>query len=132
MRVYTFRQNLNAPLPRGKLDGVGNEVPNHLLYTTGVSGDSVRPRIERCLQLDSLGFGRRAHRVGHRFYYQWKIHRSNFNGKLPCNNARDVKDVLDYPALRLEVTLNDLHRPLSAPRIQIPSTQELYPAGHRV
>src|SRR5262245_46377334 len=63
VRVYSFQARFDAAYLRGELDGVGEQVPDHLLQASGVAGDLADFGGEISLERDPFGVRRRANRL---------------------------------------------------------------------
>src|SRR2546429_9047246 len=52
VRIYPLHADLDFAAVRSEFDGIGDQVPNHLLQPPRIAGDSVNARINDLLQRD--------------------------------------------------------------------------------
>ncbi len=120
--------DLDPARPGGELDGVGEQVPDHLLQPVGVAEDRARQRADRDVEEDPLGVGRRAHGLERGVDDAAQLDRLEVEPELAGDDARDVEQVVDQ--LRLERALRSIVSSARAPAaaIELAGAQHLHPA----
>jgi hypothetical protein len=125
---------LHAPQPDrhtaslgGELDGVGEQVPHHLLEPLGISLHGARSGLELELEVDVPGHGRRAHRVQRRLHHGGQLHRLHVQAHPPGDDARDVQQIIDDLRLGPGAALHRLQGPRLLVRGQRGGAQDAGP-----
>ena len=126
-----LQAHVDAPLGRGELDRVREEVPHDLVEPAGVRGEGARARVQHGLHPDGLGLDRGLERVEHGLDHGRGIHRLHLEPHLAGDDPRDVEDVGDEPALEAGVAVDDLDPLLDLRRGERALAQEAGPAHDR-
>jgi len=127
VRVDPRDEHLDLPPLGGELDGVGEQVPDHLLEAVGVASD--RPqRVEDPLQADPLGLGGGADRFERRLDQRHQLDRPHVEPHLPRGDARDVQEVLDELGLGVDAPRDGRQAAVDDLRFVRTETEHLRPA----
>ena len=97
---------------RRELEGVAQEVGEHLLQASGIAPQQVRGALHRTGHLDAPRLGRRAHRVDGDLDDTGRLDESHLERELTRRDTADVEEVVDQAALVQRVSLDDVERPL--------------------
>src|SRR5215813_11740578 len=95
VRVYAFQSDLDTAALIRELDGVREQVPNHLLQTVGIAGDLPDVTVEALVNRDAFGFRSRAHDLLRLLNRIRHVHRTDFQLQLAGDGARGIQQVLD-------------------------------------
>ena len=117
-----------APLG-GELDGVGQQVPHHLLETVRVGRD-VADVSNRRREHDALLLGHGPQCFDRAFNRAGDARRHEVEPQLAAHDARDVNHVFDEPRLRARVAHDNLQRAFEVGRRL--GQRDLGPSEHRV
>ena len=116
---------------RRELDGVGGEVPDHLLQAIGIAEHgAVEVRVR--LELHALGGRRRTDGIERRVDDRRQLHRPQLETQLAGHDARDVEDVGDQLFLDVRVALDGLQRAGHRGAVQLAHAQQPRPAEHGI
>ena len=85
---------------RGELDGVREQVPEHLLETLGIAHDVAPRRILDELEAYALGVGRGGHRPDRRLHDGRDVHGPQVELELAGDDPRHVEQLVDDLVLR--------------------------------
>src|SRR5262245_33838962 len=132
VRVNALQPRFDAASLRGELDGVGEEVPDHLLQANGVAGDLADFVREISLERDTFGVRRRADRLNRLLNYRDQVNWPDLQPELAADDAGRVEQVIDQLRLRLSVPLDDLRRLLDLQGVQPAVAQKSCVSEHRV
>src|SRR5262245_26706477 len=110
--VDALKAHLDTASWRGELDGVGEEVPDHLLQAGEVTGNLTNFGREISLYRYPFSIRRRLDRLNRLLNYRIRVHWSKIKPELSTNDAGRVEQVLDQLQLRLPTTLDDVQRML--------------------
>ena len=124
--------HVDAPTLGRELDGVGQEIPDHLLQAIGVARHRPGPRVERGDQGQILARGGGAHGLDRRLHHRDRVHDPDFEAQLAADDPRDVEQVLDQLALSARVPLDGLERARGRRGVEARGTQGHRPAQHGV
>jgi hypothetical protein len=120
----------HAAAGRRELDGVRQQVPDHLLQPRGIGADA-DGRAGPHLDLNFLRHRRRRDRVDGAVRDRDEIHALHLEPHVARHAARDVEDVVHDPRLRLRVALDGLHRLRRARLIEVAAREHPRPPEHR-
>src|SRR5262247_3113691 len=132
VRVNALQARFDAASLRGELDGVGEQVPDHLLQARWVAGDLADFRGEISLERDPFGVRRRVDRLNRLLNYRDQINRPDLQPELAADDAGRVEQVINQLRLRLSATLDDLRRLLDLLSVQPAVAQHSGVSEHRV
>ena len=114
VRIYPLHADLNFAAVRSELDGIGDQVPDHLLKPPRIAGDSVDARIDDLLQRDGFGLSRDPHAFDSRPDHFGKIDRLHIEAHPSAFDPGDVEQVFDQLRLSSDRPFDGRH---SAARI---------------
>ena len=95
VRVDALQPDLDTAAAAGELDGVGQQVPQHLLQPIGVARDRPDAGIEDGLDAHALGVGGRLHRRDRVVDDHRQLHRLDVQADLARDDPRHVQHVVD-------------------------------------
>ncbi len=116
---------------RSELDGVGEQIPDHLLKTIGVTGNRRRPRIENRLQTNVLGVGRRLYDVDGRPDDAREIDGTHLEPHLARCDTGYVEQIVYQLSLSLGRPLDRLHGEADLLVVQVAPPQDFRPRHDR-
>src|SRR5918912_170719 len=105
VRVHALQPDLYPPAPRGKLNGVREQIPDHLLKAHGVARDGDDARVHDLLQAHALCFRRGTDRFDGCLDERIWVHLSDVYPELACDDARNIEQVVNELRLRTSVPL---------------------------
>jgi hypothetical protein len=132
-----LQPHLHAAAPGSELDGVGEQVPGHLLQAVWIADDVAADdlgggRLENHAQLDPLGLGRRAQRLDGVMEDGGEVDPLEAQRQAAPDDARDVQDVVDDLGLRADVLLDRFQGPFGGFGVEPSRAQQMDPADHGV
>ncbi len=108
VRVDALQPDLDTAAAAGELDGVGQQVPQHLPQTIGVARDRPDAGIEDGLDADALGVGGRLHRRDRVVDDHRQLDRLDVQADLARDDPRHVQHVVDDLGQPVGVALDGL------------------------
>ena len=99
-----------VPHAIGELDGVGDQIPDHLLQPFGIAGNRWRMRGEDCFDPQSLRLGRRPEGLDRALDQMWQLDPLDVEPHLAGDDPRDVEHILDDLGQRRRVALDGVDR----------------------
>ena len=133
-QLIAFRPELNVDPPPAarELDGVGHEIPDHLLQPVGIDLNWADGGVERQSEHDVLGFGRRAQRLDRRFDDLLHRCRPWRDLKFARHDLRDIEQILDEPRLRPASALDGLNCAFRLCRVELAAREQARPSEHGI
>src|SRR4051794_14989378 len=113
-----------------ELDGVGEQIPAYLLQTGLIAGDATDLSAHHLPEINIFSFRCRADALDGGFNAGGEVDGSHVEPQFAGDDARDVEQVFDEPALGARVALDNLQRVARGPLVQSPAAQEMAPAEH--
>ena len=95
MRVHALEADLHFAAAVCELDGIRQEIPQHLLQALRIPGHGCRVWIDDRLDVYSLRVRRRSNNVDGAADDVRKLNRLDVQSNLSGDDPRDVKDILD-------------------------------------
>ena len=127
-RVAALEPDIDAAARRRELDGVGEEVPDHLLQAAVIGRHGAEGRIQTRLQPNAFGIGGRLHRF-HRGHDDGdQIDGPDVQAELARDDAGHVEQVFDQLSQEAGVTLDHLRAPAGAGGIERPGSEKAHPS----
>ena len=102
-----LEHDLDPTILAGELDGVGEQVPDHLLQAARVAVDGPGRRIQKLREPDSLCLGRRPYGLDGRLDEAHGLHRLDVQTHLARGDPAHVEKILDELRLHPGVSLDD-------------------------
>src|SRR5499426_1674491 len=102
VRVHALQARFDSTSLRSELDRVGEQVPNHLLQSRGVTCNLTDFGGEISLERDPFGVRRRADRLNRMLDYRDQVHRPEFEPELAADDTGREEQVINQ--LRLLLT----------------------------
>ena len=116
----------------GEFDGVGEEVPHHLLHAVGVAGHVVGFGLKRSQELNLLGIGGRAHGIERGLDDGVEGHGADIEAHLAGHDARDIQKIFDELGLGADVSLDDFQAMGGVGGVELAHAEQARPAQHGV
>src|SRR5262245_58941512 len=110
VRVHALQARFDAASLRGELDGVGEQVPDHLLQAGGVAGDLADVGRQVGPERDAFGVRRRLDGLNRLFNYRDQVHQSDKESEFAADDAGRVEQVINQLRLRSPAAFDDVHR----------------------
>src|SRR5262249_37822316 len=120
-------RDVDLTAPRGELDGIGEQVPRHLLEPGRIAGPPGVRRIEAGAQLPLTRLRRRAHRLHRLREDRRDLHGPHVEAELARYDARNVEQVVDELGEHRRVALDDLDRATALLRVDLARPQQASP-----
>src|SRR2546422_5227758 len=114
-----------------ELDGVREQVPDHLLQAATVAPHPACCAAEDRLEPDALRLRRRTDGHDRGGDHVPQVHRPSLQAKLAGSDARDVRQVLDQPGERRDIALDRLERAGHFRRLELAVPQQARPHHDR-
>ena len=131
-RGGALQPHLDASAARRELDGVRQQVPDHLLQAVGIRVHGPALRLQRGVEHDALALGGGTDGVQRGLDDGGRLHRAHVQAQLAGDDARDVQQVLDELALRACVALDGLQRARRGGLVEPAAAQRDRPAEHGI
>jgi len=134
LHLVASRRELDIDVPAGsrELDGVGEQVADHLLQSRGIAPDQPGHLTQQRYDLHVLGLRRRLHRGDRALDDAARRDISQLERNLARHDARDVQQVLDEALLRPGIALYRLVRARLRRLIESPGAQQRDPSEDRI
>ena len=131
-RVAALEPDIDAAARRRELDGVGEEVPDHLLQAAVIGRHGSEGRIQTRLQPNAFGIGGRLHRF-HRGHDDGdQIDGPDVQAELARDDAGHVEQVFDQLSQEAGVALDHLRPSAGAGGIERPRSEKAHPSQNGV
>src|SRR6266511_3165101 len=132
VRVHALQARFDSTSLRSELDRVGEQVPDHLLQSRGVTRNLTNFGGEIGLERDPFGVRSRVDRLDRLLNYRDQVHRPEFEPELAAEDAGRVEKVINQLRLRLSAALDDVRRLLDLLGVQAAVAQQNGVSEHRV
>src|SRR5688572_20549816 len=130
--VSSGQAHLDVPAAIRELDGVREEIADHLLQTRRISAYRADRGIQERRDLDALALRCGLHRFDGALDDAPHVETAELEGDLAAHDAGNVEQVLDEPALRARVAIDRLYRALASGIVELAGTQQRDPPEDRV
>ena len=130
--VAGLERELDASFRRRELDGVRQQVPDHLLDAVRICNAQDRPAVVVGLELNLLGVGSAAHDVEGRVGQLGQVDGRRLKTELARHDPRDIEQVVDQLRLRAGVARDRGKRATDFFTRQLPAFNEADPSEHGV
>ena len=131
VRVHAAQVHLDVAAARRELDGVREQVPDHLLEPFGVGEHPAGRRVDEPGERDRLRLRRGRERVGRRLDDGSQLEGTAVELQLARHDAGDVEQVVNEPRLGLGVPVDRLDGPRRSLRVECLPAQHPEPGEHR-
>ena len=99
VRIYPLHADLNFPAVRGELDGIADQVPDHLLKPPWITDHTANARIDQLLKQDEFCLRRRPHAFDPRLDHFGQIDELNVETHSSAFYPGNVEQVVDQLSL---------------------------------
>jgi len=132
LRMHPFQPDLHPAPAWSELDGIGQQVPDHLLQTVEVGGHRTGQGFEQNLEANLLGRRGRSDGINGRFHDGGQVNVAQLQVELAPDDAGDIEQVVDELSLHFHVAFDGFQAALDRGRGQVFLAQHARPAEHGI